>query len=110
MRPEQLAPELGVSAKHLREWLRKTYPRPASAKHKPWHLSEAQEHAARRRFEAGPRRAETREGMEQLAVHVPAPLLQKLRRSAMRHGTTLAALVRAVLAAFADSDGKAGTR
>ena len=52
MTPEQLARELGVSAKTLRAWLRRNFPRPAAQKHSDWNL--ALEHiAAARAWRAG---------------------------------------------------------
>lgn len=50
MRPEDLARELGVSAKKLRAWLRKTFPRTAAEHGKWWHLSSSQVAAVRRHF------------------------------------------------------------
>lgn len=41
-RPEDLAATLGISGKVLRAYLRKTYPRPASAKGSTWVLSQKQ--------------------------------------------------------------------
>jgi hypothetical protein len=53
--PEQLAAELGVSAKTLRAWLRGTFPRPAAQKGSNWTL--AQQHVdAARAWRAGSRR------------------------------------------------------
>jgi hypothetical protein len=52
MRPEDLARELGIDGKRLRQWLRRTYPRMASEKHTAWVLSDAMVRAARRHFGA----------------------------------------------------------
>jgi predicted site-specific integrase-resolvase len=41
-RPEDVAATLGISGKVLRAYLRKTYPRPASAKGSTWVLSQKQ--------------------------------------------------------------------
>ena len=53
MEPEDLARELGMSAKSLRAWLRATYPRPAAMHYQRWHLSSDQVAAARERFAGG---------------------------------------------------------
>ena len=98
MRPEELAGELGISAKHLRAWLRKTYPRPLELKHQPWHLSDAQERAARGRFGAGPRRADSREDMRVTTVALPVALHEKLSEAAQRQGTVMTELVRRAVA------------
>lgn len=47
MTPEQLAAELGISARTLRAWLRGNYPRPAAEKWSDWTLSPAHIAAAR---------------------------------------------------------------
>ena len=47
MTPEQLAFELGISAKALRSWLRRTFPRPEAEKWSSWTLSAEQVAAAR---------------------------------------------------------------
>jgi len=47
MTPEQLAAELGISAKTLRAWLRRNYPRPAAEKWSDWTLSPTHIAAAR---------------------------------------------------------------
>lgn len=44
---EQLARELGVSAKTLRAWLRRNFPTPAAQKHSNWNLGPEQIAAAR---------------------------------------------------------------
>lgn len=54
VRPEDLARELGISAKSLRSWLRRTFPRPESARGADWHLSPEQVEAARTWRSAGP--------------------------------------------------------
>lgn len=54
VRPEDLAPELGISAKALRSWLRRTFPRPESARATDWHLSPEQVAAARTWRSAAP--------------------------------------------------------
>lgn len=41
-RPEQIAEALGISGKIVRAHLRRTYPRPASAKGSTWVLSQKQ--------------------------------------------------------------------
>lgn len=98
MRPEELAPELGISAKHLRGWLGKSYPRPADMKQKPWHMTEAQVRAARAHFAAGPRRAESREHMRVTTVALPERLHDQLSRAARQRGTVLTELVRQAVA------------
>ena len=59
MTPEQLAAELGISAKTLRAWLRGTFPRPVAQRGSNWTLSP--EHiAAAREWRAGRRRQSPR--------------------------------------------------
>lgn len=94
MRPEELAPELGISAKHLRSWLRERYPRPADMKHQPWHLTEAQVRVARSHFEAGPRRADSRESMRVTTVALPEAMLAQLSTEARKRGTAMTELFR----------------
>jgi len=98
MRPEDLAPELGISAKHLRAWLRKTYPRPMEMKHQPWHMTEAQERSARARFGGGPRRAESREDMRVTTIALTVTQHEKLSKAAERLGTVMTELVRQAVA------------
>jgi predicted site-specific integrase-resolvase len=50
MRPEELAPELGISPKTLRQWLRDTFTRPAAVAYQPWRMTAKQVVAACRRF------------------------------------------------------------
>lgn len=52
MTPEDLARELGISPKALRQWLRDTYPRSDAQQNQPWILTEEQVAAARERFAA----------------------------------------------------------
>lgn len=98
MRPEELAPELGISAKHLRGWLRERYPRPLELKQKPWHMTEAQVRAARAHFAAGPRRAATREHMHVTSVALPKRVYEQLSRAAELRGTVMTELVRQAVA------------
>lgn len=98
MRPEDLAPQLGISAKHLRSWLRKTYPRPLEMKHQPWNMTEAQVRSARGRFEGGPRRAESREDMRVTSVALPSTTHERLSETAQRLETPMTELVRIAVA------------
>lgn len=50
MTPDELAAQLGVSAKSLRAWLRRTSPRSVQEKGQPWRLSPEEIAAARRCF------------------------------------------------------------
>lgn len=50
MTPKALASELEISAKALRGWLRKEFPRDTSAKNTSWRLSDAQVEAATAHF------------------------------------------------------------
>ena len=50
MRPNELADELGMSAKTLRAWLRLTFPRSAEEHNTEWHLIGEQVAAARTHF------------------------------------------------------------
>lgn len=50
MRPVDLAPELGISPKTLRGWLRKTFSRSSSHTYQPWRMTAVQVVAACRRF------------------------------------------------------------
>jgi hypothetical protein len=59
MTPERLAAELGISAKTLLAWLRRTFPRPAAQKGSNWMLS-AEQIAAAREWRAGRRRQSRR--------------------------------------------------
>jgi len=49
-RPEDLAASLGISGKVLRAYLRKTFPRPASAKGSTWVVTAVQANACRKYF------------------------------------------------------------
>lgn len=49
-RPEDLASSLGISGKVLRAYLRRTFPRPASAKGSTWVVTAAQANACRKFF------------------------------------------------------------
>lgn len=98
MRPEDLAPELEISAKHLRGWLRKQYPRPADMKHQPWNLTEAQVRAARAHFASGPRRAESRDEMRVTTVALPERIHAQLSKAAQQRGTVMTELVRQAVA------------
>jgi predicted site-specific integrase-resolvase len=100
MRPEDLAAEMGISAKTLRGWLRKRYPRPASQKHKPWHLSPAQVDAARRRFSVRRRRAESRKGMIVTTVAFSKQQHRGLVRAAKESMTVLTEIVRQAVDAW----------
>lgn len=48
--PEDLARELGVPGKTIRDWLRAEYPRTPSEAHQRWHLTPDQAAAVRRQF------------------------------------------------------------
>ena len=50
IRPENLARELGISGKELRDWLRKRFPRDASEHQTNWYLTHMQVTMARRRY------------------------------------------------------------
>lgn len=50
VRPKDLAEELDISPKALRNYLRKEFPRAAGEKNTSWVLTEAQIEAARARF------------------------------------------------------------
>jgi predicted site-specific integrase-resolvase len=50
MTPADLAPQLGITSKALRDWLRRTYPRSAAERHQRWHLDDRMVAAARRHF------------------------------------------------------------
>lgn len=106
MRPEDLAPELGISAKHLRGWLRKEYPRSPDMKHQPWHLTEAQERRARAHFGAGPRRAESRESMRVTTVALHERTHAQLSRAAAQRGTVMTELVRQAVAEWLERNAK----
>lgn len=110
MRPEKLARELGVSGKHLRTWLRKTFPRKPEEKHQHWILTPAQEAAARKHFENRPRRVDSRAGMRPIVLYLPKALLKRLTAIAERHRLTLAALLRSVLSAFEEGHRDGGAR
>jgi len=98
MRPEDLAPVLAISAKHLRAWLRRHYPRPIEMKHQPWNMTEAQVRAARAHFGSGPRRAESREDMRVTTVALPEGVHRRLAKAAERRGTVMTELVRQAVA------------
>ena len=51
-RPEDLARELSLSGKALRDWLRRTFPRNAKEHQTHWHLTHTQVQMARRRWGA----------------------------------------------------------
>jgi predicted site-specific integrase-resolvase len=48
--PEDLALQLGVSAKTIRAWLRTVYKRPAEEKNAPWYLNAEQAVAVVRKY------------------------------------------------------------
>ncbi|HTK30649.1 MAG TPA: hypothetical protein VL332_01695 [Candidatus Saccharimonadaceae bacterium] len=98
MRPEKLAAELGISAKHLRSWLRKSYPRPAALVHKPWHLSAAQVAAAREYFKTRHIRAKSREGMTVTTVALTEGMHRRLVAAAVAERTGLTEIVRRAVA------------
>jgi uncharacterized protein YjcR len=50
MRPKDLAVELEIDPKTLRAWLRREFPREATAKNTSWALTQAQVDAARDHF------------------------------------------------------------
>lgn len=73
MSPESLARELNIDAKRLRDWLRKTYPRPESMKGSAWSLTREQVDAARARWGAGRRsRGDAPAGSQAQAPRSPA--------------------------------------
>lgn len=94
MTPEKLAPELGITAKHLRAWLRKTYPRTPEQKFARWTLSPAHVAAARARFGGGPVRATSREMMRVTSVALDVSVHDRLVRTAEMMHSTLTELVR----------------
>lgn len=49
-RPEDLARELGISGKELRDWLRERFPRSAPEHGTNWYLTHMQVAMARRRW------------------------------------------------------------
>lgn len=50
VRPKDLASELNIDPKNLRNFLRKEFPRPSGEKNTSWVLTEAQVEAARAKF------------------------------------------------------------
>lgn len=48
--PNDLADELGVDSRQVRNFLREIYPRSAAEKHQRWHLTPAMADAVRRHF------------------------------------------------------------
>ena len=50
MTPNELAGELGVDPKRLRDWLRETYPRSPAEHGQPWVVDEMMANEARRHF------------------------------------------------------------
>lgn len=93
MKPRELALSLGISPKHLRDWLRENYPRPAEQWHARWNLTREQVAAARARFEGGPIRAESREGMVVTTVALPESVHAGLVRAAKQIPTSLTQLL-----------------
>lgn len=99
MKPETLARELGISGKTLRAWLRRRYPRSATARYQRWQLSDAQVEAARRRFPQRWTRAESRRGMVTTTATFPTALHRRLRGGAAAQRIPLAELLRRIATA-----------
>ena len=106
MNPEELAIELGISAKHLRAWLRREYPRPAAMVHKRWALSQAQERAARTRFASRGLRAESREGMRMLSIALPESVVKRFERVAAQEHVSVTGLVREAAIEWLERNGR----
>jgi predicted site-specific integrase-resolvase len=51
MTPNQLAKELGISPKTLRNWLRTNFARPLALKHKRWRIPQPAVDKARERWQ-----------------------------------------------------------
>lgn len=64
VRPADLATELDISAKALRGFLRREFPRPTEAKNTSWLLSEEMVDKARAHFTAEPEEDEAEEAEE----------------------------------------------
>jgi hypothetical protein len=92
--PEELARELGVSGKTIREWLRQEYPRTGETRYQRWQLSDTQVRAVRRRFETRRQRAESRDDMVVTTVALPARLHARLVRAARQESTVMTEIVR----------------
>ncbi|HKO21095.1 MAG TPA: MerR family transcriptional regulator [Candidatus Eisenbacteria bacterium] len=98
MKPEELARELGVSGKTLRQWLREEFPRPKGERGKHWDLADEQVAAARRRFGQRFQRANSREGMVTTTLAVPDDLHERLRATAERSRRAVNDVVREAVA------------
>lgn len=64
MTPAELAAELGVAPKTLRDWLRREHPRPSTAHRERWSIDDAMADAARGHFSGGGDRASTQRSSE----------------------------------------------
>lgn len=97
MAPEELAAELGISGKHLRNWLRKTYPRSPSESYQRWSLDARQVERARAYFTS--RRLRTsREHMTVTTVAIETRNYNRLGAIATKRHASLNELVRQALA------------
>jgi hypothetical protein len=94
MRPVDLARELGVSPKTVRQWLRDRYGRKAEEKYQRWDLTALQERAVRSRFESRRKRADSREHMLVTSVAFPAKQHAQLVRAAREGHTVMTQIVR----------------
>jgi hypothetical protein len=94
MRPVDLAKELGVSPKTVRQWLRDRYGRTDTERYQRWDLTPTQERAVRTRFDARRTRADSREDMIVTSVAFPARLHAQLLRAAQQEHTVMTQVVR----------------
>ncbi len=102
MRPEELADELGVSGKTVRNWLREQFPRSPADRYARWNLTPAQERAVRARFAGRPRRAESREEMVVTTIALPVRMHARLVKAARSELLALTEAVRQAVSEWLD--------
>lgn len=102
MEPEKLAAELGISGKHLRNWLRKNYPRGAWEMHQRWSLDARQVQRARDYFSSRRLRADSRDRMTVTTIALENRLHRRLSALAEKRHASLTELVRQAVADWLD--------
>jgi len=106
MRPEELADELGISGKTIRNWLREKFPRSPGERYARWELTPAQERAVRARFAGRSRRAVSRDKMIVTTVALPERMHARLVKAARKELLALTEAVRQAVAEWLDRAGE----
>ena len=94
VRPKELAEELGVTPKTVRDWLRKRHMHKDHEPYDRWELTVAQERYVRQCHATRRQRADSRDGMITTTVTLPSRVHAHLLKVAKEESTVMTEIVR----------------